>query len=167
MNWSRMRWQKEVMNFWQQKLKLWFWIVKSLKLYDQRLLKQHAIFLINSQCQLLRTTRSQFSYCLNFLIRIDQQTSSILDIFDVLNAQHMYIFQRRSKWQKLNLNPKAIRKFLLNIKKEINIEYSFLKRKRQTEWLEQEMYSLMKIHQSMMLKLQSQFLESSDLTLLM
>jgi len=45
----------------------------------------------------------------------------------------MYIFQRRSKQQKLNLNLRAIRKFLLNIKKEINIEYDFLKRERQTE----------------------------------
>ena len=45
----------------------------------------------------------------------------------------MYIFQRRSEQQRLNLNLKAIRKFLLNIKKEINIKYDFLKRKRQTE----------------------------------
>jgi len=107
--------------------------MKSLKFYDQRLLKQHAIFLIDSQCQLLRTTRSQFSYCLNFLIRIDQQTLLILNIFSVLNAQHMYIFQRRSEQQKLNLNSEAIRKFLLNIKKKINIKYNFLKRRRQTE----------------------------------
>ncbi len=92
MNWSRMKWQKKVMNFWQQKLELWFWIVKFLKLYNQRLLKQHAIFLINFQCQLLRTTKSQFSYCLNLLIRIDQWISSILNIFSVLNAQHIYIF---------------------------------------------------------------------------
>ncbi len=42
----------------------------------------------------------------------------------------MYIFQRRSEQQRLNLNLKAIRKFLLNIKKEINIKYDFLKRKR-------------------------------------
>ncbi len=104
--------------------------MKSLKFYDQKLLKQYTIFLINSQCQLLKTTRSQFSYCLNLLIRINQQISLILDIFDVLNAQHICIFQRRSKQQRLNLNPEAIRRFLLNIKKEINIEYDFLKRKR-------------------------------------
>ncbi len=42
----------------------------------------------------------------------------------------MYIFQRRSEQQKLNLNLKAIREFLLNIKKEINIKYNFLKRER-------------------------------------
>jgi len=70
---------------------------------------------------------------LNLLIRINQQISLILNIFNVLNAQHIYIFQRRSEQQRLNLNPEAIRKFLLNIKKKINIEYNFLKRKRQIE----------------------------------